>query len=204
MKFFGMKKLANAGLLFLLTSPCLAATITSPLPDIGEPVFVNRPGAAELAIDGSGLYSASSVRILKIKLEDSGSELSGLTFQNATTTNRGPLWVVGATTIRDCVFQDNRSEMGGTIRAARDLIVERYVFRRNTALEFGGGAVALRDADRTLIVRDSLFEDNETLGRDGRALSVMGKVTPPAFRAVRFTPIKRPTMAVPSASAVPA
>ena len=150
-------------------------SLTSPLPDIDEPVFVNGPGADQLAIDGSGLNSVSSVRMLDVEFGGAGSELSGLTFQNASTFSRSALNIFGAATVRDCVFQDNLARTGGAIRAQENLTIERSVFRRNTAVAFGGGAVALRDADRTLIVRDSLFEDNETLDRDGGAISVTGE-----------------------------
>ena len=151
--------------------------ITSKLPTINSDIFVNGPGASVLAIDATNLpLSMGAQQVLAITPSASDVTIAGLTFQNAVTTTASPIGISGPTTIRDCIFQDNESDLGGAIRAFNDLTVLNSIFRRNTANRFGGGAVTMQDANRTLVVRDSLFEDNQTLGesRDGGAILVEG------------------------------
>jgi len=149
--------------------------IASKLPPVDEDVFINGPGADLLAIDATNVVSGN-VEILTVSGGTFGTTIAGLTFQNTVGTGSSALDVESPTTIQNCIFQDNESNGGGAINALDDLTIENCVFRRNTANLFEGGAVSFRDTNRNLIIRDSYFDDNQTLGsfRAGGAVHVAG------------------------------
>ncbi|MEN1704595.1 MAG: hypothetical protein AAGJ54_03645 [Planctomycetota bacterium] len=65
-------------------------------------------------------------------------------------------------TIVQCVFEDNESASGGAMRSDRatsfagDVFVDRCVFRRNNAMNAGGGAIAAISVK----ISDSVFQNN--------------------------------------------
>jgi CSLREA domain-containing protein len=144
----------------------------SALPALLDPVEIIGPGADRLTLDGSALTgNASILRVLAKSL------VEGLTLaNNISTSEGGAIDADQSLTILDIVFEDNRATTGGAIHTTDDLTVERSEFRRNVATDFHGGAIRLADSGRTLIVRDSLFENNETAlnARSGGAIHVGG------------------------------
>ena len=146
--------------------------ITASLPSITETIFINGPGADVLSIDGGNLPVDANPRNV-LSIFGSGSvEISGLTFENTITTSLSPVRTGSNTTITDCIFQDNQSDSGGALEQFGDLTIQGTIFRRNTATLFQGGAISVLGSDLTLIIRNSLFEDNQTLGEfmDGGAI----------------------------------
>lgn len=144
--------------------------LSGTLGSINESVEILGPGAEVLALDASGLTDQ------RILLVADASVIEGLNFRNAASGDSGALRILAPTTVRDCVFEDNAAASGGAIRSESDLTVERSRFTRNVATDFSGGAIRFANANRLIIIRDSLFEMNEVQGdfRSGGAVDVGG------------------------------
>lgn len=158
----------------IVFSAAITGTITpdSALPFLSDPVEIVGPDADLLTLDGSNLVNNTS--ILRVMAE---SLVEGLTLaNNVSTGDGGAIDADRPLTLRGVVVEDNRAISGGGIHASENLTIEQCVFRRNAATGFDGGAIKLADAGRTLIVRDSLFEHNETMlnARSGGAIDVGG------------------------------
>ncbi|MEX2500389.1 MAG: choice-of-anchor Q domain-containing protein [Wenzhouxiangellaceae bacterium] len=166
-----------------------AIMLSGTLGSINDPVEILGPGADVLALDASGFPTGQ--RILSFL---DASVVDGLTFRNAATGDSGALGILAPTTVRDCAFEDNTAADGGAIRSESDLTVERSRFTRNVATDFDGGAIRMTNANRLLIVRDSLFEMNEVRGsfEAGGAIQVGGsghvtEISGSTFTANRVT-----------------
>jgi CSLREA domain-containing protein len=155
-------------------APAVTGTIdlNSALPNVNDPVEVIGPGADHLTIDGSAVTTnVGALRILSPTLID------GLRFVNTTSTGAGgAINTSQPLTLRAVLIEDNAAQTGGGVHSQADLTIERSVFRNNTATDFDGGAVSLVNSGKTLIVRDSLFEGNQTApgARSGGAIRVGG------------------------------
>lgn len=145
-------------------------TLSSTLPSISEIVRLSGPGKNDLTIDASGI----SGTILAVNSE---TVIEGLTITGGGDTGTGgAITSMQPLTVLDCRFESNDAGTGGAIFANHDLTVERSEFRDNQANQFSAGAIRLANADKQLIVRDSLFENNQTTvdALDGGAIQVGG------------------------------
>lgn len=125
------------------------------------------PGAATLAFDGNGLAGLLDLR--------ADTTVSGLTLRFASgagLASGGAVAIGGGArfVFRDVTFHDNASlNVGGAIAInapIEALTVERARFDRNIAFAGDGGAVLARNVG-TLVVRDSVFTDNQAFDRGG-------------------------------------
>jgi CSLREA domain-containing protein len=147
-------------------------TLGGPLPLIGDPLEIIGPGAQDLTIDAGGqANNAAVVRVL------SPTTIESLRIANANSTGSGG--AINANQpllLRGVAIENNQAREGGGVFTTNDLRVEGCVFRDNSATQFTGGAIRFADAGNTLIVLQSLFENNRstTSARSGGAIDVGG------------------------------
>ncbi|MEO8377183.1 MAG: choice-of-anchor Q domain-containing protein, partial [Candidatus Sumerlaeota bacterium] len=189
---------------FALDNICADGTITfnASLADqtitVLSPLFANVPvtihglGASHLRVDGAG-----NTRILEVGTQG-GVRIDGITFSNgaAFSVGKGPsssdggaiaydgLFASGksvgarlpftASTLDDCVFEDNSANNGGAIYNAALLSIQTTTFTGNSADSDGGALYAPSGA---AITNSSFLNStfyNNSAGNNGAAIAITG------------------------------
>lgn len=147
-------------------------SLSSALPNINDPADLIGPGASQLTIDGGAITTTTGA----LRITDSAL-VEGLRFSNTVSTGEGgAINAIQPVILRNVVIENNQALTGGGLYTSEDLTVENCVFRNNSSTQFGGGGIRLADAGKSLIIRNSLFESNQTTvdAHSGGAIEVGG------------------------------